>query len=191
MAAPWQPPAADDPRAIGLKSSGLSDMSSDILYPASRMVNEDFKAGSTLEFRWRSDSSRHWLPLQTIKQHLDAMAAVKMNALHWHIVDEQSFPFASPSLPSLSDTGAWTPDHVYTFADIREIVVYAGERGVRVIPEIDGPGHVLRGWESLGVLTECFDGSGKRTGTGPLNPTLNATFTVLHKLWSGHDGKIT
>eukprot|EP01047_Picozoa_sp_COSAG01_P041922 COSAG01_NODE_3630_length_5848_cov_14.340929_2_plen_789_part_00 len=63
--APWQPLAADDPRAIGLKNGGLSDMSSDILYPASRMVDGDFKAGSTLEFRYRSDSSRHWLPRES------------------------------------------------------------------------------------------------------------------------------
>lgn len=89
--------------------------------------------------------------------HLDAMAAVKMNVLHWHIVDSQSFPFVSKHVPSLSATGAFRPDHVYTAADIRTVVAYAAERGIRVIPEVDTPGHVSRGWESLGVLTDCFD----------------------------------
>jgi len=130
------------------------------------------------------DTARHWYALSAIKMHLDAMAAVKMNVLHWHIVDSQSFPFVSKHLPSLSATGAFRPDHVYTAADIRTVVAYAAERGIRVIPEIDTPGHVSRGWESLGVLTDCFDdATGKFSHTGPLNPTLNKTFDVLKLLW--------
>ena len=60
------------------------------------------------------DTARHWYPLPAIKQHLDSMAAVKMNVLHWHLVDSQSFPFVSTHLPVMSATGAWQPDHVYT-----------------------------------------------------------------------------
>ena len=63
--APWMPPAANDPRAIGLKNSGLTALDTDIIFPASRMVRGDFKGGSTMEFRFRSDSSRHWLPRET------------------------------------------------------------------------------------------------------------------------------
>lgn len=79
------------------------------------------------------DTARHYYPLPAIKQHLDAMAMVKMNVLHWHVVDSQSFPFVSPSLPTMAASGAWSPTHVYTVDDIREVVVYAGARGIRVM----------------------------------------------------------
>ena len=65
MSAPWQPPAANDPRAIGLKNGGLSDIAVDVIYPASRLVDQDFQAGSQLEFRWRSDSARQFVPRES------------------------------------------------------------------------------------------------------------------------------
>lgn len=131
------------------------------------------------------DTARHWYPLPAIKQHLDAMSTVKMNVLHWHVVDSQSFPFVSEHLPVLSATGSWQADHVYTARDIAGIVKYANERGIRVIPEFDTPGHVAAGWQSLGVLTDCHDdATGKFTHKGPLNPTLNRTFEVLTQLWA-------
>ena len=86
----------------------------------------------------------------------------------------------------MSSDGAWSPSHVYTVGDVREVVTYAAARGIRVIPEFDTPGHVARGWEKLGVLTQCYDAtSGAATGlTGPLNPPLNATYDVLEKLYT-------
>lgn len=129
------------------------------------------------------DTARHWYAIPAIKQHLDAMAAVKMNVMHWHVVDSQSFPFVSGHVPALSRGGAWQPDHVYTAKDVRDIVAYANERGIRVIPEFDTPGHVAAGWESLGVLTGCPDSATGGRGTHPLNPTLNETYKVLTALW--------
>jgi len=111
------------------------------------------------------------------------MGAVKMNVMHWHIVDSQSFPFVAKHVPILSASGAWQPDHVYTANDIRGIVSYANERGIRVIPEFDTPGHVAAGWESLGVLTDCDKAATGDRATHPLNPTLNKTFEVLTLLW--------
>ena len=131
------------------------------------------------------DSSRHFLPLAVIRRTLDSLPYAKLNVLHWHVVDSQAFPFVSEHIPSMSATGAYTPDHVYTVADVKEIVAYAGERGIRVIPEFDTPGHVSRGWESLGVLTDCFDDeTGRFSHTGPLNPTLDKTFETLTTLWA-------
>ena len=64
-AAPWSAPPADSPAAVGLKNGGLSEMTTDIIYPASRQIDGEFTGGRQLEFRWRSDSSRHWLPRES------------------------------------------------------------------------------------------------------------------------------
>lgn len=67
-----------------------------------------------------------------------------MNVFHWHISDSQSFPLVLPSLPGFSQLGAYSPEMVYTEADIKELVEYADDRGVRIIPELDAPAHVGR-----------------------------------------------
>eukprot|EP00911_Craspedida_sp_UC1_P000620 UC1_evm1s477 len=68
------------------------------------------------------DTSRHFYPVEVILQHLDAMAYSKFNVLHWHIVDAISFPYQSTKFPEMSRQGAYSPDHVYTPADIRRVV---------------------------------------------------------------------
>ena len=131
------------------------------------------------------DTARHYYPIVAIQMHIDAMAYAKMNVLHWHIVDGIAFPYESAALPRLSVDGAFSPKHVYSLAAIRGLVAYAMDRGVRIIPEFDTPGHVSRGWGSLGVLTQCYDAAtGRPTNYGPLNPTLNLTYTVLSQLFA-------
>lgn len=93
------------------------------------------------------DTSRHYLPLPVMKNVIDSMTYTKLNVLHWHIVDTQSFPLEIPSYPKLWN-GAYSPTQRYTFEDAAEIVNYAGRRGIHVLAEIDVPGHALS-WDIL------------------------------------------
>lgn len=87
------------------------------------------------------DSSRHFLPLNLIEETIDAMMYNKMNVLHWHLVDEDSFPLILDSHPEIAKYAAYSPEETYTSNDARNIVKYAMKKGVRVVPELDTPGH--------------------------------------------------
>lgn len=93
-------------------------------------------------FPWRGlmiDSSRHFMPVEVVKRNLDGMAAVKLNVLHWHLVDDQGFRVECLAFPRLHE--AASDGSYYTRAQIREVQDYAAERGIRVVPEFDLPGH--------------------------------------------------
>ena len=97
-------------------------------------------------FPWRGlmlDSSRHFQPMPQLREELDAMEFVKLNVLHWHLSDDQGFRVESHRYPKLQTMGS--DGNFYTQAEIREIVAYARDRGIRVIPEFDMPGHA-RSW---------------------------------------------
>ncbi len=93
-------------------------------------------------FAWRGlmiDSGRHFIPLEVIQRNLDGMEAVKMNVFHWHISEDQGFRVESRKYPKLQEMGSdgW----YYTQPQIREVIAYARDRGIRVVPEFDMPGH--------------------------------------------------
>ena len=93
-------------------------------------------------FAWRGlmmDVSRHFMPVETVERNLDAMAAVKLNVLHWHLSDDQGFRVESRLHPRLQLMGS--DGLYYTQAQIRSVVAYARDRGIRVVPEFDIPGH--------------------------------------------------
>jgi hexosaminidase len=121
------------------------------------------------------DTSRHFLPLPTVFKLLDAMASAKLNVFHWHIVDDQSFPFVSQvlfvcfflvvcerciqSLPRLS-LGSWggKASMTYSPSDVQAVISYARNRAIRVIPEFDTPGHCASwavGYPEVTSLITC------------------------------------
>ena len=93
-------------------------------------------------FTWRGlliDVGRHFQPVEVIKRNLDAMAAVKLNVFHWHLTEDQGFRVESRVFPKLHQLGS--DGLFYTQDQIRDIVAYAADRGIRVMPEFDIPGH--------------------------------------------------
>lgn len=93
-------------------------------------------------FPWRGlmiDAGRHFIPLDVLKRNLDGMAAVKLNVFHWHLSENQGFRIESKKFPKLQEMGS--DGLYYTQAEVRDLIAYARERGIRVVPEFDMPGH--------------------------------------------------
>ncbi|GMP22315.1 hypothetical protein CsSME_00000388 [Camellia sinensis var. sinensis] len=112
-----------------------------------------------------------------IKKVIDSMAYTKLNVLHWHIVDSQSFPLEIPSYPKLW-FGAYSISERYAMADAAEIVSYAQRRGINVLAEIDVPGHALSwgtGYPSLWPSKDCQQ---------PLDVSNEFTFKVIDGILS-------
>jgi hexosaminidase len=131
-------------------------------------------------FPWRGtliDVSRHFIPVDVLKRNLDGLAAVKMNVLHWHLSDDQGFRAESKKFPKL--TGMGSDGLFYTQEEIRDIIAYAHDRGIRVMPEFDIPGH-SRSW-FLGY-PELSSGPGPYTledGDPIMDPTREAVSRCL------------
>src|SRR3954469_2804080 len=136
-------------------------------------------------FPWRGtliDVSRHFIPLDVLKRNLDGMAAVKMNVLHWHLSDDQGFRVQSKVFPKLAGMGS--EGHYYTQEEIRDFISYAHDRGIRVVPEFDTPGH-SRSW--FVGYPELASGNGPFTvdnENGPssvTDPTREETYKFMDK----------
>ena len=93
-------------------------------------------------FPWRGlmiDSARHFIPLDVLRRNIDGLEAVKMNVFHWHLSENQGFRVESKKYPKLHEAGS--DGLYYTQDEIRDLIEYARDRGIRVIPEFDVPGH--------------------------------------------------
>ncbi|ETW82220.1 glycoside hydrolase family 20 protein [Heterobasidion irregulare TC 32-1] len=103
------------------------------------------------------DTARNFFPVDDIKRTLDAMSWVKLNTLHWHATDSQSFPLEIPGFTELSEKGAYSSSSVYHTDDISDIVAYAGARGIDVLVEIDTPGHTAVMSQSHPEFVACAE----------------------------------
>lgn len=130
------------------------------------------------------DSSRHFLPMETIRKVIDTLPASKFNVLHWHTVDAQSFPLSLPSVPDLAQ-GAYTSTMTYSAQDLADIRDYAFDRGVRIVYEVDVPGHAASwaaGYPQL--MADCLVKYSYNINDFALNPTLDETYSVLNGVLS-------
>uniref|UniRef100_A0A914YQ99 Beta-hexosaminidase n=1 Tax=Panagrolaimus superbus TaxID=310955 RepID=A0A914YQ99_9BILA len=130
------------------------------------------------------DTSRHYLPPQTIRRQIDLMAQNKMNVLHWHIVDIESFPYISTKFPELSGKGAFTPRHVYDPKTVQNIIHYARLRGIRVMVEIDTPGHTGSWKGQPGFLADCSSATGEKVAPNILDPTKKENYKFLAEFFT-------
>lgn len=130
------------------------------------------------------DSSRHFLSLNALKASIELMSQNKFNVFHWHMVDENSFPYDSKVLPQFKN-GAYTPNHVYTIDEVKEIIEYARLRGIRVIPEFDTPGHMKSwGYGYKDLLARCFTKDGTEDfNRNMIDPTQEDSWDLLLALF--------
>ncbi|MBN2245075.1 MAG: family 20 glycosylhydrolase, partial [Candidatus Aminicenantes bacterium] len=125
-------------------------------------------------FPWRGlliDPGRHFMPVEVIKRNIEGMAAVKLNVLHFHLTEDQGFRIECKSFPKLHQIGS--DGYYYTQAQIKDIIHYASDRGIRVMPEFDIPGHATS-W--LVAYPEYASAPGPYTierGWGVKDPTFN------------------
>ena len=141
-------------------------------------------------FPWRGlmiDVSRHFMPIGVLERNIDGMAAVKLNVLHLHLSDDEGFRVQSrrcPKLTQFSSAGLF-----YTQTQVRNVVRYARDRGIRVIPEFDVPGHAVS-W--LVAYPELASAPGPITlirshfdkTRPPLDPTQEATYKLLNTVFT-------
>jgi len=124
-------------------------------------------------FAWRGlmiDVSRHFIPMESIKRNVEAMAEVKMNVLHIHLSDNEGFRIESRVLPLLHQKGS--NGQYYTQTQIKELIEFARERGIMVVPEFDMPSHALSWFPGYPVLS---------SSPGPFEPGAPFDFSKLPK----------
>lgn len=137
-------------------------------------------------FPWRGlmlDVARRFEPMSAVKRAVDGMEAVKLNVLHLHLSDDQGFRVESKAFPKLQEKGS--DGLYYTQDDLRDLITYAADRGIRVIPEFDMPGHSISWFVGY---PELSSGSGpyqiERTWgihNPAMDPTRDSTYKFLDK----------
>jgi hexosaminidase len=142
-------------------------------------------------FPWRGlmlDSARHFMPVETVKRTLDGMAAVKLNVFHWHLTDDQGFRIESHRYPELHRQGS--DGLFYTQDQVREIIAYAGERGIRVYAEFDIPGHTTSWFVSHPELASMPGPYKVERQWGIMDPALDPSKEEVYRFLDGFLGEM-
>ena len=137
-------------------------------------------------FPWRGlmiDVSRHFMPVDAVERNLDAMEAVKLNVFHWHLSDDQGFRIESKDFPKLQEFGS--DGLYYTQEEVRSVIAYARDRGIRVVPEFDMPGHTTSWFAGYPELASAPGPYSIERGWGifdpAMDPTRESTYRFLEK----------
>lgn len=137
-------------------------------------------------FRWRGlmiDCGRHFEPIDVLKRNLDAMAAVKLNVFHWHLTEDQGFRIESKRYPRLTQLGS--DGLFYTQDQARDLVRYAHDRGIRVVPEFEMPAHSTAWLVAYPELSSGSVPSGIRREFGiseyVIDPTREETYRFIEQ----------
>ncbi|MDO5977921.1 beta-N-acetylhexosaminidase [Flavivirga spongiicola] len=166
-------------------------------------------------FGWRGymlDVSRHFFTKEQVKRVIDFMSELKLNRFHWHLADDQGWRLEIKSYPKLTEIGAWRVDHnitdetksnwwgrpeqkleekatyggFYTQEDVKEIIAYAKERCVEIIPEIDMPGHAqatIAAYPEIGCVNAApYVATGGVHKNNTYNPGKEETFQFAERM---------
>lgn len=142
-------------------------------------------------FPWRGllmDVSRHFIPVEVIKRNLNGMEAVKLNVLHWHLADDQGFRIESKRFPKLQHSGS--DGMFYTQAEVREVIQYARDRGIRVIPEFDMPGHTTSWFVGYPELASAPGPYQIERKWGVFDPAMDVTRDSTYKFLNDFIGEM-
>lgn len=139
-------------------------------------------------FPWRGlmiDTGRHFIPLNVLRQNLDLMEAAKLNVFHWHLSDDQGFRIESKIYPLLQERGS--DGLFYTQDEARGLVAYARDRGIRVVPEFDMPGHTgawFAGYPQLASGSGPYSIARKWGIFDPaMDPSRDSTYEFIDRLF--------
>lgn len=143
-------------------------------------------------FPWRGlllDSARHFVPVKDILRQLDGMASAKLNVFHWHLTDDQGWRFASTKYPKLTQLAS--DGQFYTQAQMKEVVRYATRLGIRVVPEMDLPGHASAIAVAYPELMSAPGPYQMERHWGVLKPLLNPTNDAAYQFVDALIGELT
>jgi hexosaminidase len=142
-------------------------------------------------FRWRGlliDVCRHWMPVETIRRELDGMAALKLNVLHLHLTEDQGFRIESKKYPKLHQMGS--DGLFYTQEEMRALINYARERGIRIVPEFDMPGHTTAWFVGHPELASAPGAYRIERRWGIFDPAMNPTREETYKFLDAFLGEM-
>ncbi|KAI9293908.1 glycoside hydrolase [Neoconidiobolus thromboides FSU 785] len=133
------------------------------------------------------DTSRNYYPLATLKKTIDGLGYSKMNVFHWHLTDSNSFPFMSKKHPILWQKGSLLPGQVYSMEDIKELVEYGLDRGIRIIPELEAPAHSYAMGVAYPEIGVCMDkdawwDNAMQPPSGQIDPTNPLSKKIVNDL---------